>query len=134
MKTKKSAHAVFILIAEEDKLLKSILQTSLAAAGFEVAVASDGVETLEYIQKKLPDLLLLDIVMPRKNGFDVLEELRLDPRTRNLPVVILSNLGQEEDVKRGLSLGAVDYLIKSNYSLTTVVEKVKKHARATRRQ
>ena len=121
-----------MLIAEDDKFLKNVLKSKLTAEGFQILMTSDGVETMEMVAKEKPDILLLDIIMPRKNGFDVLEEIRLNAQIRDLPVIILSNLGQDEDVKRGL--GAVDFLIKSDHSLSEVVDKVKLYAATTKKK
>jgi len=123
-----------VLIAEDDKFLKNVLKSKLTAEGFQILMTSDGVETMEMVAKEKPDILLLDIIMPRKNGFDVLEEIRLNAQIRDLPVIILSNLGQDEDVKRGLALGAVDFLIKSDHSLSEVVDKVKLYAATTKKK
>lgn len=123
-----------MLIAEDDKFLKNVLKSKLTAEGFQILMTSDGVETMEMVAKEKPDILLLDIIMPRKNGFDVLEEIRLNAQIRDLPVIILSNLGQDEDVKRGLALGAVDFLIKSDHSLSEVVDKVKLYAATTKKK
>lgn len=120
-----------VLIAEDDKFLRNVLQAKLAAEGFTVRIAADGEEALTALAAETPDILLLDIIMPRKNGFDVLEDMRLKGGM-GVPVVILSNLGQDEDVRRGLALGAVDFLVKSDHSLKDVVEKVKLYAATAR--
>ncbi len=121
-----------VLIAEDDKFLRNVLQAKLVAEGFGVRIAADGEEAITAIAEATPDILLLDIIMPKKNGFDVLEDLRLKGR-QDIPVVILSNLGQDEDVRRGLALGAVDFLVKSDHSLKDVVEKVKLYAATSRK-
>jgi DNA-binding response OmpR family regulator len=121
-----------VLIAEDDKFLRNVLQAKLVAEGFGVRIAADGEEALAALAETTPDILLLDIIMPKKNGFDVLEDLRLKGR-QDVPVVILSNLGQDEDVRRGLALGAVDFLVKSDHSLKDVVEKVKLYAATSRK-
>ncbi|OGL73670.1 hypothetical protein A3D72_01960 [Candidatus Uhrbacteria bacterium RIFCSPHIGHO2_02_FULL_57_19] len=131
---KTESGAIKVLIAEDDKFLKNVLKSKLTAEGFQILMTSDGVETMEMVAKEKPDILLLDIIMPRKNGFDVLEEIRLNAQIRDLPVIILSNLGQDEDVKRGLALGAVDFLIKSDHSLSEVVDKVKLYAATTKKK
>ena len=120
-----------ILIAEDDKFLRNVLRAKLVGEGFDVIAAADGEEALETLEKEHPDIVLLDIIMPKKNGFDVLEALRLKGGTM-VPIVILSNLGQEEDVRRGLALGAVDFLVKSDHSLKDVVDKVKLYAATSR--
>ncbi|MBU0722436.1 response regulator [Patescibacteria group bacterium] len=114
-----------ILLVEDDQYIVRAYKDGLMRAGFEVLIASDGNEALEKIKKDLPDLILLDLIMPVKNGFEVLEELKMNGETKKIPVAILSNLGQDSDIKKGKALGAIDYLIKSNFSMKEVVEKVK---------
>lgn len=114
-----------ILLVEDDKYIVRAYKDGLERAGFEVLTASDGNEALEKIKKDLPDLILLDLIMPVKNGFEVLEELKVDDGMKKIPVVILSNLGQDTDVEKGKALGAVDYLIKTDYSMKEVIEKTK---------
>ncbi len=114
-----------ILLAEDDKFIYRAYKDGLERAGFEVVVTSGGRETLKKIRSEKPDLVLLDLIMPGKSGFEVLEELKMDDELKNVPVVILSNLGQDSDVERGKDLGAVDYLIKTNFSMKEVIEKVK---------
>jgi DNA-binding response OmpR family regulator len=120
-----------VLIAEDDKFLRNVLKVKLAAEGFIVNVAEDGEKALAAIATDRPDILLLDIIMPKKNGFDVLEDMRLKGE-KKLPVIVLSNLGQEEDIQRGMALGAVDFLVKSDHSLKEVVDKVKQHVAESR--
>lgn len=114
-----------ILLVDDDKYIVRAYKDGLERAGFEVRTASDGNEALEKIKKDLPDLILLDLIMPVKNGFEVLEELKVDDEMKKIPVVILSNLGQDTDVEKGKALGAVDYLIKTDYSMKEVIEKAK---------
>lgn len=114
-----------ILLAEDDKYISRAYKDGLERAGFEVLVATDGSEALEKIKKDAPDLILLDLIMPVKNGFEVLEELAMDGGVKKIPVIILSNLGQDSDIKKGKALGAVDYLIKTDYSMKEVIEKAK---------
>ena len=90
-------------------------------------IASNGVKAMEIIKKDKPDLILLDLVMPDKDGFEVLEDLKLDDEFKKIPVIILSNLGQDSDVKKGKELGAIDYMIKANYSMKDVIAKVKEY-------
>lgn len=115
-----------VLMIEEDRFLRKIYRNKLTLAGFEFIEATNGEEGLNKVISEKPDLVLLDIVLPRKNGFDVLIEMKRNEGTKNIPVVILSNLGQESDIKRGLSLGAQEYLVKPEIALSGVVEKVKK--------
>lgn len=113
-----------ILFVDDDNFLRKVYKTELSEQGYEVILASDGEDGLEKAKISDPDLIILDMIMPRKNGFEVLTELQNNPNTKNIPVIILSNLGQDDDVKKGLDLGAVDYLVKDNITLSTIVEKV----------
>lgn len=113
-----------ILVAEDDRFLLKVYSTKLEQAGYAVITSNDGVEALRKAHEVKPDLMLIDMIMPKKNGFDVLLELKGDPETANIPVIILSSLGQETDVERGLQIGAADYLIKSNASFKDVKEKI----------
>jgi len=114
-----------ILIAEDDKFLHKILQTKLRKEGFEIISAYDGEQTIMKIQETSPDLILLDIVMPKKNGFEVLEEMKILPKVAKIPVFILSNLGQESDIAKAKEFGVKDYLVKANFSINEVIKKIK---------
>ena len=115
-----------ILIVEDDAFLIGIYATKLELEGFTVIQAKDGEAGLKAAQKELPDIVLLDILMPKLDGFQVLETLKKDPKTKKIPVVLLSNLGQKEDVERGQALGATDYLIKAHFVPSETVQKIKK--------
>jgi DNA-binding response OmpR family regulator len=126
--SEKSSYLGFlVLLVEDDKYICKAYKEGLERAGFEVVVAYDGLEALDLVKNRVPDVILLDIAMPGKNGFEVLEELRMSADTKDVPVVILSNLGQDSDVKKATELGANDYLIKANYPMKEVIEKVKFH-------
>ena len=116
-----------ILFVDDDNFLRKVYQAELEEKGYEVLLAADGQEGLEKAQISDPDLIILDMIMPQKNGFEVLTELQNNPATKNIPVIILSNLGQQDDIKKGLDLGAVDYLIKDNITLATIVDKVSQY-------
>lgn len=116
-----------ILVAEDDKFLLKAFKDKLEREGFIVIVAVDGAETIKTLEKEKPDILLLDLVMPVKDGFEVLQEMRLDSKLKKIPTIILSNLGQDSDIKRGIELGAVDYLIKADFTIGDVVKKIKEH-------
>ena len=116
-----------ILLIEEDQFLYKILTVKLKRAGFDVFLAIDVEEGIKKAKETKPDLILLDLILPKINGFAVLSEIKKTPVLKKVPVVILSNLGQESDVEKGLRMGAEDYLIKTNLSLSEIVEKVKKH-------
>jgi DNA-binding response OmpR family regulator len=114
-----------ILMIEEDRFLRKIYKNKFLKSGFEFSEATNGIEGLNKIFSERPDLVLLDIILPRKNGFDVLIDAKRNAATKKIPFIIISNLGQESDIKRGISLGAKDYLVKTDVSHSEVVEKVK---------
>ncbi len=118
----KKAH---ILIIEDDRFLIKLYGDKLRREEFKVVEAITGEEGLHKVSIEEPDLIILDLVLPQKSGFEVLSEIKLDPKTKDIPVIILSNLGQEADIKRGLELGAVIYLIKSEFSVNQLPEIVK---------
>lgn len=114
-----------ILFVEDEPAIQATLGDFLKAAGFSVSSAADGVSGLEMANKEKPDLILLDLILPKKNGFDVLLELKQNPKTGAIPVVVLTNLESAEDIDRALEAGAAAYLVKTNYRLEEVAEKVK---------
>jgi len=115
-----------ILLAEDDPFIVDIYTTKLKQAALEVEVVSEGDEVLEKVRQYKPDLLLLDIVLPTMNGWEILRAIRQSDDLKNLPVVILSNLYQKDEVEKGLKFGALKYLIKAHYTPSEVVEEVKK--------
>jgi DNA-binding response OmpR family regulator len=115
-----------ILIIEDEKDLKFFLVRKFTEEGFDVEEAIDGEEGIKKPKENKPDLILLDLLLPGIDGFEVLSRLKRDPDLESIPVIILSNLGQEEEIGRGLKLGAVDYLIKANFTLDEIVERVRK--------
>lgn len=115
-----------VLIAEDDAFLIKAYAAKLQKEGFEVFLAGNGQEAVDMARQKNPEIILLDMIMPVKTGFDALEDLKNDEELKKIPVVVLSNLGQEEDIDYAKKLGAVDYLVKSNISMKDVVEKIKK--------
>ena len=120
---------VKILMAEDDKFISRAYNDGLTRAGFSVTMASDGEEAITKIKETKPDVILLDLIMPGKNGFEVLEEIKKDEGIKDIPVIILSNLGQDTDVKKGKELGAADYLIKSDFSITEIIKKINEYVR-----
>ena len=115
-----------ILLVEDDPLMVRMYQRKLLTDGYEVGVAVNGEEGLVKVRSFSPDVVLLDIMMPKLNGLQVLERMKADPTTAHVPVVILTNLGgSQEDIERGLELGAVAYLVKSAYRPDEVIAKVK---------
>lgn len=114
-----------ILIVEDDQFLVKVYSTKLSSEGFEIEMATTGDEALTKATNLKPVLILLDIMLPGQNGFEVLKSLKKGKSTKTIPVIILSNLGQGSDVEKGLALGADDYLIKTNLSINEVVDKIK---------
>ncbi|MEY4745079.1 MAG: Alkaline phosphatase synthesis transcriptional regulatory protein phoP, two-component system, OmpR [Candidatus Parcubacteria bacterium] len=115
-----------ILIIEDEPALRDIYSTRLRMDGFEVLEAVDGIEGLDSAIQHEPEMILLDIVLPIKDGFEVLKDLKSSPKTRAIPVVIMSNLGQDYEVKRGMALGAESFLTKANLTPVQIVEQVRK--------
>ena len=116
-----------ILLIEDDKFLSSLLKNRLEKEGLSVTHAGDGEEALNILHQTKPDLALLDIILPKKNGFEVLEEIQNNPLIKDMPVMIISNLGQDADVIRGKDLGAIEYYVKAETSIDDLVMKVKNY-------
>lgn len=114
-----------ILLIEDDRFLRKAAEAALRRHGFAVLTAPDGVEGLRLARSERPDLVLLDLIMPGMQGFEVLKVLKADAETAAIPVVILSNLGQDGDVRQALSVGAADYLIKAELRLEDLVKRVR---------
>jgi len=114
-----------ILLIEDDEVLSDVYQTKFELEDYEVVVAKDGVEGQDKVASSKPDMILLDLVMPKMNGFEFLEFLRGSRKTRDVPVLVLSNLGQDFEIERAEELGAVDFLVKAKVTPREVVEKVK---------
>ena len=114
-----------ILIIEDEKLLRDLLQNRLIKEGYEVSTAEDGEQGLKMMEKDKPDLILLDIIMPKKSGFEVMEEMQDDPELKNILIVIISNSGQPVEIDKAKKLGAKDWLIKTEFDPQEVIEKVK---------
>ncbi|TAN58031.1 response regulator [Patescibacteria group bacterium] len=112
-----------ILLVEDDRFLIKAVYTKLTQKGFEVVLANDGDEAISKAKTEKPELVLLDMVLPKKSGFEVLRAIKGDPETASIPVFILSNLAQDQDIQEGKALGAEDYIVKSNTSLSAIVEK-----------
>ena len=119
--------AATVLIIEDDEFLRSLAAKRLEQEGMTIAAAVDGDTGLKAVTEKRPDLILLDLLLPGMNGFEFLEEMRAREDLRSIPVVVFSNLGQREDIEKAKALGVADYLIKANFTLDEIVEKVKAH-------
>jgi len=113
-----------ILLVEDDRIRRRAVQTTLRRHGFNVVAAGDGEKALRLAKSESLRLVLLELIIPKVQGFEVLRRLKQDPKTASIPVVILSSLGQQSDIKRAMDLGAVDYLVKANLSLDQLVKKV----------
>jgi DNA-binding response OmpR family regulator len=116
-----------ISIIEDDVMISQMYSMKLVAAGFEVITYGNGMEGLEGVKENVPDLLLLDIMLPQTDGFSILRKLKEDPKTDKVPVIILTNLGTEEDQTKGKEFGAVDYIVKASFTPAEVLEKIEKY-------
>jgi DNA-binding response OmpR family regulator len=120
-----SAKNYSVIVVEDEAFLSKVLAERLEDEGFQrVDVAGNGEEALQKIKANPPSIILLDMILPKKNGFEVLEELKHSKTLQAIPVLVLSNLGQDQDVEQAKALGAADYLVKSNFSLQKVVSKI----------
>lgn len=114
-----------ILVVEDESFLSKVLAERLEDEGFQqVDVAGNGEEAMSKVKEHRPDIILLDMILPKMNGFEVLEALKADAKLKTIPVIVLSNLGQDQDIDQAKGMGAVDYLVKSNFSLQKVVQKI----------
>ena len=122
-----------ILIAEDDKFLSNAYRIKLSKLGYDVAIVSDGEQVMKYLnEKQMPDLLLLDLIMPVKDGFDTLKDIRAIDKFNKLLIIVASNLGQSEDVKKAKEMGAIDYIVKSDLSLQELAEKIHSYLSETK--
>jgi len=117
---------IHVLLVEDDTFLANIYKTKFEMENFKITVAENGELGLSEAKKKKPDIILLDILLPKMDGFSVLEKLKADENLKDVPVIMLTNLGQKDDVEKGFELGAVDYLIKAHFKPSETVDKVKK--------
>jgi DNA-binding response OmpR family regulator len=113
-----------ILLVEDDLFLSALLKTRLKNEGFTVLHAADGEQAVEMLKTTKPDLVLLDLILPKRSGFEVMEVLQSDPELNKSPVFIISNLGQENDVGRAKELGAVEYFVKAKTSINELINKI----------
>ena len=114
-----------ILFVEDEARLQKLLTETFISEGFEVISALDGEAGLAQAEEQHPDIILLDLILPKKDGFTVLKELKENPKTKDIPVIVLTNLETVKDIERILSLGATTYLVKVNYDLADIVQKVR---------
>jgi DNA-binding response OmpR family regulator len=115
-----------ILIVEDDIILSQILQIALKTKDYEVDIAFDGFEAIKKISQNLYDLILLDIILPKMSGFEVAKKLKMDEKTKNIPIIMITALGQEENIKKGFELGCEDYIIKP-FNLEYLCLKIQKY-------
>lgn len=120
-----AAASLRILLVEDDRFLRKAAEVTLKRQGFDVLTAQDGEAGLQAARDTLPDLVLLDLIMPKMQGFQVLEYLKDDRTTAAIPVIVMSNLGQDSDVKRAMDAGAAAYVVKSNTALQSLVDTVR---------
>jgi|SRR5690606_11745322 len=117
---------VKILIVEDDLFIRELYERQLSLEGYDVSTAEDGELGLAALSQSVPDLLLLDIMLPKVSGLDVLRTMKAKEETKNVPVILLTNLGQDSVIKEGFNLGADGYLIKSAYTPDQIIDEVKK--------
>ena len=120
-----------ILIVEDEEVLSKVLREKFENEGFETEIATDGEMVMDMVKKTKPDLVLLDLLLPKKLGLEVLKEMKLDAEVKDVKVLVLSNLDDDQDIKTALSLGAVDYFVKTQHPLKEIVEKAKGHLLAS---
>lgn len=113
-----------VLIVEDDEHISKVYEIKLLKEGVEVSVARDGDEAMVKVLEK-PDMIILDLMIPKKDGFSVLEDIKKNPELAHIPIIILSNLGQQKDQERAMALGANEYLVKVDYPIQDVIEKIK---------
>lgn len=116
-----------ILIVEDEEILRDVLKEKLEQEKFVVTTAADGEEALASLKRQMPDLIILDLILPKKDGFEVLETIKADSKLKTIPVIVLSNLGQDEEIKKALALGAVDYMVKAQHPMNEIVVRIKKY-------
>jgi len=114
-----------ILLVEDDQFLSNLLKVRLQRENMEVILARDGEEALKFLADSRPALILLDLILPKKSGFEVLEKIFTDPQLKDMPVIIISNLGQTSDIQRGKELGAVEYFVKAKISIDDLILRIK---------
>ncbi len=121
-----ASNNIKILLIEDDPFLLSMYSTKFELENFKVVTADNGEKGLKLAFSEKPDIILLDILMPEMNGFEVLEKLKVEKDVNQIPVILLTNLNQKNEIERGLALGADDYLIKAHFMPSEVVDKIKR--------
>lgn len=115
----------FILVVEDDKFLRELLVRKLSKDGFDVQNAIDAAAAYAVLNDRIPKIILLDLILPGVDGFEILAHIKADPKTKDIPVIVLSNLGQKEDIEKAMALGAKDFMIKANFTLDEIIHKVR---------
>lgn len=115
-----------VLLIEDDKLLRDLLAKKLISNGYVVETAADGEDGMKAMRLNMPNLVLLDIIMPRKSGFEVMKEMRGDEMLKNIPIIIVSNSGQPVELDKAREMGVIDWIIKTEFNPQEVLQKVKK--------
>ena len=114
-----------VLVIEDDNMICTMYKTKLEQDGYSVFLADNGSKGLEMAMSEIPDIIMLDVIIPQLDGFTVLQKLKEDEKTKDIPVVMLTNLGTAEDQKKGKDMGAVDYMVKASFTPSQVSEKIK---------
>lgn len=114
-----------ILIIEDDRYISKMYQLKLSLEGYSVEVAENGRQGVDKVKEFVPDVILCDILMPELDGFEVIKIVKSEEATKNIPILIMSNLGQEDHIQKGMQLGAVGYIVKSQYTPSKVVDTIK---------
>lgn len=120
----KKVAGITLMIVEDDSFLSSLAAKRFSKEGYTVIMATDGLQALKKLETDIPDLILLDIIMPGMNGFEVLKQIKANPKYANVSVIIFSNLGQDHEIEEAKKLGADDFLIKAQFTLKEVIEKI----------
>jgi len=113
-----------VLVVEDDKFLRELINRKLQTENFETFLAFDGETALVLVEQERPDIVLLDLILPGINGFEVLAKIKENEKLKEIPVIILSNLGQKDDIDKGMGLGAADYLVKAHFTPSEIIEKI----------
>ena len=113
-----------VLVIEDDKFLRELINRKLQSENFETVLAIDGETGLDLIVKEIPDIVLLDLILPGINGFEVLTKVKENDKVKDIPVIILSNLGQKDDIEKGMGIGAADYLVKAHFTPNEIIGKI----------
>lgn len=122
--SKQKNKQIKIFLVEDDRSLSKLYQIKLKTSGYLVETAQNGQECLDRINKIQPDLILLDVILPKIDGFTVLKKIKQNPKLKKIPIFLLTNLGQDEDIKKGKSLGVEGYLIKAQFTPAEIVKKI----------